>query len=58
LTERELFAKCVVDDILANIAGRKGIGDELHMIDDDIREEMEEELREIVLTDLADSNLS
>jgi|GEM_PF-4315364 len=38
----------LVRDILKDLEGRKGIGDELLSIDDDIRKEMEAELAEIV----------
>ena len=42
------IAKKIVEDILEDLHGRAGIGNELDQIDDDIREEIKNELQEIV----------
>lgn len=49
-TEREQMnkAEMIVDDILKNLRDRRGIGDELELIEPDIYDEMRWELTDIV----------
>lgn len=46
-------ARAIVDAILDNLSDRKGIGNELDHIDADVRQELRDDLIDIVLRELA-----
>jgi hypothetical protein len=49
-------AKLIVKDILYDLTGRKGLGDEWDSIDGDIQDEIKQEWTEMVITRLKKAN--
>lgn len=54
-SEIKLLASKIVSKILKDLEGRKGVGDELESIDEDVKEELVSTLEKIAFKELSDN---